>query len=325
MSMELDVSFVEPGPDDKEDEDRSFLEKSTSFAKSAVHTVDLKAGPSSNSSPSVLQTKKSVLLITAEWLGFTTTSGSLMDFGPHTYACIVAESELRSLAEAASETLSMALKAMAEQNVRLFVLGQSFLSTVSSMTFEGFPLEPTYVHQPFGPRKMIRAMAGRVLPPSSTRFSQSPTYSSHREPTTPVSIEASGESSGVGRDSYLWNAGPTPIRDGRNSSTDKHSQATPTSQHQQRQAQPDSPSVVASASNNSKTSASHLAQPSEHQDEAKSKEQQAVLLVEDNNINMQLLKALMRKLQLPFDTAWNGREALDLWSANPSKYLMILT
>ncbi|KAI7554397.1 hypothetical protein KC331_g574 [Hortaea werneckii] len=325
MSMELDVSFVEPGPDDKEDEDRSLLEKSTSFAESAVHTVDLKAGPSSDSPPSVLQTKKSVLLMTAEWLGVTTTSGSLMDFEPHTYACIIAESDLMRLAKADSETLSMALKAMAEQNIRLFVLGQSFLSTVPSMTFEGFPLEPTYVHQPFGPRKMMRAMIGRVLHPSSTRFSQSPTYSSHREPTTPVTIEASGESSGVGGDSYPWNAGPTPMQDGRNSSTEKHSQTTPTSQHQQRQAQPDSPSVVTSASNNSKISASHLAQPSEHQDEAKSKEQQAVLLVEDNNINMQLLKALMRKLQLPFDTAWNGREALDLWSANPSKYLMILT
>ncbi|KAI7314814.1 hypothetical protein KC315_g11257 [Hortaea werneckii] len=325
MSMELDVSFVEPGPDDKEDEDRSLLEKSTSFAESAVHTVDLEAGPSSDSPPSVLQTKKSVLLMTAEWLGVTTTSGSLMDFEPHTYACIIAESDLMRLAKADSETLSMALKAMAEQNIRLFVLGQSFLSTVPSMTFEGFPLEPTYVHQPFGPRKMIRAMIGRVLHASSTRFSQSPTYSSHREPTTPVTIEASGESSGVGGDSYSWNAGPTPIQDGRNSSTQKHSQTTPTSQHQQRQAQPDSPSVVTSASNNSKISASHLAQPSEHQDEAKSKEQQAVLLVEDNNINMQLLKALMRKLQLPFDTAWNGREALDLWSANPSKYLMILT
>lgn len=148
MSMELDVSFVEPGPDDKEDEDRSLLEKSTSFAESAVHTVDLKAGPSSDSPPSVLQTKKSVLLMTAEWLGVTTTSGSLMDFEPHTYACIIAESDLMRLAKADSETLSMALKAMAEQNIRLFVLGQSFLSTVPSMTFEGFPLEPTYVHQP---------------------------------------------------------------------------------------------------------------------------------------------------------------------------------
>ncbi|KAI7365006.1 hypothetical protein KC354_g5231 [Hortaea werneckii] len=297
MSMGLDVSFVEPEPEDIEDEDRTLLEKSKSYAGLSIHCIELEAGSSSDSPPIALQTKKSVLMTTAEWLGLITTSGSLVDFGPQTYACAIAESDLRRLAEADSGTLSMALEAMAKQNIRLLVLGQSFLSTVPSMTFEGFPFEPTYVHQP-----------------------------SRREPTTPLTIRADRGPSEVEDDSYPWNTGFTPIRDGRNPSpTDKHSQATPTSQHRQRQARPDSPSEVTSTSSNSRIGASHLAQPSEHQEKAKSKERQAVLLVEDNNINMQLLQALMKKLKLPSDTAWNGREALDLWSANPSKYLMILT
>ncbi|KAI6836877.1 hypothetical protein KC340_g9773 [Hortaea werneckii] len=180
MSMELDVSFVEPGPGDTEDEDSSLLDKSRSFANFAVHSVDLEVEPSSKVPLSVSQTKRSVLSTAAEWLGCITTSGPLMGFGPQTRACIIAESDLRQLA-------------------------------------------------------------------------------------------------------------------------------------------------VTSFANASKTDVSHAEQPPELQDEMTAKEQQAVLLVEDNNINMQLLKALMKKLKLPFDTAWNGREALDLWSANPSKYLMILT
>lgn len=148
MSMGLDVSFVEPEPEDMEDEDRTLLEKSKSYAGFSIHCIELKAGSSSDSPPIALQTKKSVLMTTAEWLGLITTSGSLVDFGPQTYACVIAESDLRRLAEADSGTLSMALEAMAKQNIRLLVLGQSFLSTVPSMSFEGFPFEPTYVHQP---------------------------------------------------------------------------------------------------------------------------------------------------------------------------------
>ncbi|KAI7239813.1 hypothetical protein KC330_g1675 [Hortaea werneckii] len=257
MSMELDVSFVEPGPEDTEDEDRSLMEKSN-FAEYAVHSVDLEVEPYSKVPLSVSQTKRSVLSTAAEWLGCSTTSGPLMGFGPQTRACVIAESDLRRLADADSGTLSRALEVMAEKNIRLFVLGQSVLSTMPTMTFEGFPLEPIYVHQPSHP-------------------------------------------------------GP------------EASQALPTSQHRRRPSQPDSPSTVASTANIPKTDVLHVEHSPELQDETAAREQQAVPLVEDNNINMQLLKALMKKLKLPFETAWNGREALDLWSANPSKYLMILT
>ncbi|KAI7160774.1 hypothetical protein KC349_g3245 [Hortaea werneckii] len=351
MSMELDVSFVEPGPEDIEDEDRSLLEKSRSFAEFAVHSVELGVKPSSKIPLSVSQTKRSVLSTAADWLGCTTTSGPLMDFGPQTRACIIAESDLRQLAGADSGALSRALEAMAQKNIRLFILGQSVLSTMPTMTFEGFPLEPTYVHQPFGPRKMIRTIASASggTQPLPTNPSKSFTYRSLREPTTPFNLRARGRSSEMEGDSVLWNTGFTLAWDWRSSdlnnkdsqglrshSDPEASQATPSSQDQRRPSQPDSLSIVTSTANTSKTDVSHAEQPPELQHETTVKEQQAVLLVEDNNINMQrkltelpvitqLLKALMKKLKLPFDTAWNGREALDLWSVNPSKYLMILT
>ncbi|KAI7090810.1 hypothetical protein KC356_g1132 [Hortaea werneckii] len=49
-----------------------------------------------------------------------------------------------------------------------------------------------------------------------------------------------------------------------------------------------------------------------------------VLLVEDNEINMKLLVALMKKLKLPYDCAGNGQQALDMYSGNPSKYFLIM-
>ncbi|KAI7285980.1 hypothetical protein KC345_g1466 [Hortaea werneckii] len=338
MSMELDVSFVEPGPEDSEDEDRGLLEKSGSFAELAVHCVDLEVGTSSKVPLSVSQTKRSVLSTAAEWLGCTTTSGPLMAFEPQTRACIIAESDLQQLASADYEALSRALEAMAEKNIRLFVLGQSVLSTMPTMTFEGFPLEPTYVHQPFGPRKMIRTIAGGERHPLPTSPSKSSTYRSRRKPTTPFNLRASGGSSEVEGDSFPWNTGFSAVRNGHSSTPyDKDSQtlrplpgpgagqATTMPRHQRRPSQPDS-SAVTSTKDTSKIDAPPAEQPPEpDQKQTTSNEQQAVLLVEDNNINMQLLKALMKKLKLPFDTAWNGREALDLWSANPSKYLLILT
>ncbi|KAI7253073.1 hypothetical protein KC343_g4501 [Hortaea werneckii] len=338
MSIELDVSFIERGSEDSEDEDRSLLEKSRSFAEVAVHSVDLEANPSSDIPLSVLQAKRSVLSTVAEWLGCTTTSGPLMGFGPQTRACIIAESDLRQLADADSGALSRALESMAETHVRLFVLGQSVLSTMPTMTFEGFPLEPTYVHQPFGPRKMIRTIAGGETHPLPTSPPRSSTYNSGRKATTPLAVRASGRSSGGKVGPSLRDTNLKPIPDRRNPTSPQQgfqsprsypgletSQASPPPQRQQNPSQTDSPSVASSAADTSKIGASQAEQPSEPGDATGSQEQQAVLLVEDNNINMQLLEALMKKLKLPFDTAWNGREALDLWSANPGKYLMILT
>ena len=53
-------------------------------------------------------------------------------------------------------------------------------------------------------------------------------------------------------------------------------------------------------------------------------ENATVLLVEDNEINMKLLTALMRKLGLPYECAANGREALDTYRRSPSKFFLIL-
>ncbi|CAG9974154.1 unnamed protein product [Clonostachys byssicola] len=48
------------------------------------------------------------------------------------------------------------------------------------------------------------------------------------------------------------------------------------------------------------------------------------LLVDDNDINIKVLSALMRKLRIDFQTARNGKEAVDAFSQNPGAYICIL-
>lgn len=48
------------------------------------------------------------------------------------------------------------------------------------------------------------------------------------------------------------------------------------------------------------------------------------LLVDDNDINIKVLSALMRKLDIDYQTARNGKEAVDAFSQNPGAYVCIL-
>ena len=49
-----------------------------------------------------------------------------------------------------------------------------------------------------------------------------------------------------------------------------------------------------------------------------------LLLVDDNHINLKVLAAYMRKLDLAYDTAVNGQEALDQYTKSPRSYACIL-
>ena len=50
-----------------------------------------------------------------------------------------------------------------------------------------------------------------------------------------------------------------------------------------------------------------------------------VMLVEDNNINLKLLVACMKKLNVAYDTAVNGLEALNLYKEADGNFDVILT
>ncbi|KAM0491823.1 hypothetical protein ACHAP8_010327 [Fusarium lateritium] len=49
-----------------------------------------------------------------------------------------------------------------------------------------------------------------------------------------------------------------------------------------------------------------------------------VLLVEDNHINLKILAAYMKKLKLEYDTAVNGKEAVEKYTQSPNDFICIL-
>ncbi|KAJ2898985.1 hypothetical protein MKZ38_003554 [Zalerion maritima] len=50
-----------------------------------------------------------------------------------------------------------------------------------------------------------------------------------------------------------------------------------------------------------------------------------IIVVDDNAVNLKILTAFMNKLGLPFVTATNGRETLDIYEANPTGFRCVLT
>ncbi|KAI6809295.1 hypothetical protein KC342_g18391 [Hortaea werneckii] len=171
------------------------------------------------------------------------------------------------------------------------------------MKFDGFPMKPAFVHQPIGPRKLLRAItAGEdsctpASPGVKNLYNPSPAI------TTPRVVSAEGATESEG-DSFPWHSG----------------RATPQKTNDTESGGIDSGSARSKLEVDTKEAAS-----TSRQREGSRPIGEVVLLVEDNSINMQLLKALMKKLKLPIDTAEDGREAFDQWRVEPSKYLMILT
>ncbi|KAI1177140.1 hypothetical protein F4777DRAFT_587377 [Nemania sp. FL0916] len=51
---------------------------------------------------------------------------------------------------------------------------------------------------------------------------------------------------------------------------------------------------------------------------------QEILLVDDNNVNLRILVAYMKKLKKPYKTATNGLEALEMFAISPSNFSCIL-
>ncbi|KAM0413696.1 hypothetical protein ACHAPD_006934 [Fusarium lateritium] len=53
-------------------------------------------------------------------------------------------------------------------------------------------------------------------------------------------------------------------------------------------------------------------------------EARKVLLVEDNHINLKILAAYMKKLNLEYDTAVSGKEAVEMYTQLPKAFICIL-
>jgi CheY-like chemotaxis protein len=167
--------------------------------------------------------------------------------------------------------------------------------SASSVVRQSASKNAIFINQPFGPRKMSRALAAAM----QSRSQSNPTPENQTLgaiAASPSSLHVLTKPSPVSS-----NSDPPPIYTESRPSTGHNSvPATPTSPENNRTAQ------HCDSNNGEQTNL------------------RKVLLVEDNSINMKLLVATMRKLKRPYTSAANGLEAVSSYSSAPASYALIL-
>ncbi|EME44857.1 hypothetical protein DOTSEDRAFT_70797 [Dothistroma septosporum NZE10] len=212
------------------------------------------------------------------------------------YVCAITQQDLEEWQKRRPDQLAAVGKHIAAQNARLLVLAQTVSSTLTGTDF-GPVLKPVYLQQPIGPRKLLRAVAGGDVG-SNDRKQSAPGNSTgglHISPNQEV----------VKRSLALRvDRKATAKNDGVASSTNK---------------------VPPSTSSEDTDSEGEAGNASEQKRNAEGPHgEQMALLVEDNDVNLKLLVALMKKLQLKYQCAAHGKEAYDVYRSRPDGYFLIL-
>ncbi|KAL3602957.1 hypothetical protein FPOAC2_07274 [Fusarium poae] len=151
-----------------------------------------------------------------------------------------------------------------------------------------------FVSQPIGPRKLAKTL--------------SVAYSRWVDDTDPLSASPPFDDPVINR----------PPVFGRNSSSSDPPQTSPNDTSHST-TKPDSESPPVGDNGDSTRPPIAAPHPSDPGHEAST-----ILLVEDNHINLKILATYMKKLKLRYDTAVNGKEAVEKYTQSPGKFLCIL-
>ncbi|KAI4715650.1 hypothetical protein E4T48_08160 [Aureobasidium sp. EXF-10727] len=214
-----------------------------------------------------------------EWLGCQTQSVSVSDGADTFDVCILAEADYDQWQEKRRN--------LRGQPPPMIVLGSI---SASSVVRQSASKNAIFINQPFGPRKMSRALAAAL----QSRVQSNPTSGNQTLgaiATSPSALQILTKPA---------NTDPPPTyaesRPGLNTSVPP----TPTSP--EKNATPRINDITNGEATNLRK----------------------VLLVEDNSINMKLLVATMRKLRRPYTCAGNGLEAVTAYASAPSSYALLL-
>ncbi|KAK0788600.1 hypothetical protein LTR75_012531 [Friedmanniomyces endolithicus] len=325
-TLALDTNILDSDPEDADDEDKQLMDTATMRGLKRFHLLSPTANSQHPRSAGAQAVGLSAAETASEWLHCEMTSGPRCNIHSLAGVCAVAETDLVQLAEAQPETVAAMMSELAVQKVQLIVMGCSIHETTPNILFEHFPVRPIYVHQPIGPRKLLRAIT--ACEDSSVPHHAKPAslYNTTPGTGTPLIIRGDGGPQSEG-DSFPWNNLPAEQKPrAAKEIVAKAIAPALTSSPSLRKLRarevlaPESSSALPppprSVTSDSEGPSNHVADPDSLE---------TVLLVEDNPINMQLLKALMKKLHIPFDTAINGAEALAMYTSTPSRYFIILT
>jgi len=219
-----------------------------------------------------------------EWLDCQTELVSVSDGADAFDVCILSEGDYDQWQE----------KRRNSRNPRptpIIVLGSI---SASSVVRQSAAKNAIFINQPFGPRKMSRALTAAMQSRSqSNPNSENQTLGAIA--TSPSALHILTKPPNVSS-----NSDPPPT----------YTESKPHVNH-------DVSSMPPTPTTPAKT-------PTSRDSELENSNLRKVLLVEDNSINMKLLVATMRKLKRPHTCAANGLEAVSAYSTAPASYALIL-
>ncbi|KAF2720256.1 hypothetical protein K431DRAFT_249490 [Polychaeton citri CBS 116435] len=252
------------------------------------------------------------------WLGCTTSIGPTVLSHSGGTVVVIQEDDLASWAQSNPEMLSDALSELDSEDDCMLVLARSILSVSPTVSLQEFPIRHIFVQQPVGPQRLYRALASAG---ESSASDEAETFTIRRRdrqrgqthvlrrqsgPDEPKAITADLPESGT-----HTNKPSRPRLDFRTSSSAIHRSSSNTSSNT---ATTSSTSTVSPQPTSQHTPLDTALTPGSHK----------ALLVEDNEINMRLLSACMRKLHIRHETASNGLEAIQKYEVSPASYFLIL-
>ncbi|GAB7359209.1 hypothetical protein MBLNU230_g5868t1 [Neophaeotheca triangularis] len=326
VSMRLSVNLSNDGlaAENVDEQDSRLVEDAPSISPRLFHLF----APNETQGVAAGAIGRSVIRTASDWLQSVTTSGLYWATDSDNSVCAILESELEILAESQPRALSLAMSGLVTRNMPLLVLARNLHGISPSSVLDDFKVRPIFIHQPIGPRKLLRAV----------KASQDPLAEmSQQRPSLLSSRQASTSATSKGDNGSQMDRLPTRSSVKRAQSSDNKSSslaaAGSASGVSVRTSLNRMPSIRASVAKSPQAvNPSALEPPSyEHSAQLESSEvpnpanRETALLVEDNVINLKFLKVLMDKLKLPYDTAVDGEKALDMFTANPFRYFLILT
>ncbi|KAK4546286.1 hypothetical protein LTR36_001963 [Oleoguttula mirabilis] len=267
----------------------------------------------------------SVRNMAAQWVQCETSTGPRIPATSGAVVCAMAESDLLWLADERPQQLSSMLEDLATRRALPLILASSVGSISTDLSFDDFPVEPIFLHQAIGPRKLMRSI---VTAQAVNASGVTPLASAGQLTPRVFKDYNSGGKRMQGADHHFpWHSSTSTATQGNVAAHQDGDEAIrpqlrPRISRRTTAAAHPGPSLSPTAIDPLPSPAAGIPLLNERVPPI---ERTTVLLVEDNEINMKLLVAAISKYtDLQYECAGDGLQALNAYTATPAKFLLIL-
>ena len=322
----------------------SLVEKARGMHIDRLHFLNLACDSTSAETTLSTAVCNSISECGKDWLECKTSTGAFLTTESRPYVDVILEDDYVRLLHGDPEQFSAWTSKLAESQMPFLIIAGSIGTLSSSISLEDLPEQARYLNQPIGPRKLFRAISSgdehNVLKTQATLALHSVALDTTMPQISRTRSDPPLGSSAEKRQAP-WNNAPAnrPSKQARPKVEVQKSPQTSTSQSPApSDITPVVPEVMSLSAENSSNEL--LLDPGNNRDPLRT-----VLLVEDNEINMkvscnppprgpaaryiltqlfQLLVMLMTKLDLKYQCAINGLEAVNMYAANPTAFSLVL-